>query len=91
MEYIIPEMKEHRLTIFENNIPKQISRPKGDENGQCRRLRNEEFYSIYHSPNIIRINKSRRLKWAVHVARLEEGSPLKEFGASLILEVFQRW
>ena len=46
--------------------------PKRDENGEWRRLHNEEFHSLYRSPNIIRVIKSRRLRWAGHVARMEE-------------------
>ena len=42
-------------------------------NGEWRRLHNEELHSLYRSPNIIRVIKSRRLKWAGHVARIEEG------------------
>ena len=46
--------------------------PKRDENGEWRRLRNEELHSLYRSPNIIRVIKSRRLRWAGYVARMEE-------------------
>ena len=38
-----------------------------------RRLHNEKLHSLYRSPNIVRVTKSRRLRWAGHVARLEEG------------------
>ena len=44
-----------------------------DENGEWRRLHNEELHSLYRSPNIARVIKSRRLRWADHVARMEEG------------------
>ena len=44
-----------------------------DENGEWRGLHNEELHSLYRSPNIIRVIKSRRLRWAGHVARMEEG------------------
>ena len=43
-----------------------------DENGEWRRLHNEEIHSLYRSPNIVRVIKSRRLRWAGHVARMEE-------------------
>ena len=43
-------------------------------NGEWRRLHNEELHSLYHSLNILKDFKSRRLKWAGHVARMEEGS-----------------
>ena len=47
--------------------------PKRDENGEWRRLHNEELHSLYRSPNVVRVIKSRRLRWAGHVARMEEG------------------
>ena len=47
--------------------------PKRDENGEWRRLHNEELQSLYRSPNIVRVIKSRRLSGAGHVARMEEG------------------
>ena len=47
--------------------------PKRDVNGEWRRLHNEELHSLYHSHNIIRVFKSRRLRWAGHVVRTEEG------------------
>ena len=59
-----------RLRVFENRILRRIFGPKRDENG---RLHNEELHSLYRSPNIVRAIKSRRLRWAGHVARMEEG------------------
>ena len=44
-----------------------------DENGEWRRLHNKELHSLYRSPNIVRVIKSRRFRWARHVARMEEG------------------
>jgi hypothetical protein len=52
---------------------RRIFGPKSDENGECRILHNEELHSLYRSPNIIRVIKSKRLRWAGHVARKEEG------------------
>ena len=43
------------------------------ESGEWRRLHNEELHSLYRSPNTVRVIKSRRLRWAGHVARMEEG------------------
>ena len=62
-------------TISRNSVVfiRRILGPKWDENGQWRRLHNEELHSFYRSPNILRVIKSRRLRWAGHVARMEEG------------------
>ena len=65
--------EECRLRVFENRILRRIFGPKRDENGEWRRLHNEELHSLYRSHNIIKVNKSRRLRWAGHVARIEEG------------------
>ena len=54
-----------------NRIPRRIFGPKRDENGEWRRLPNEELHSLYRSPNIVSVIKSRRLRWACHVARIE--------------------
>ena len=59
--------------IFENRILRRIFGPKRDENGKWKRLHNEELHSLYCSPNISWGIKSRRLRWAGHVARIEEG------------------
>ena len=48
-----------------------------DGNGEWRRLHNEELYCFYHSPNIVRVIKSRRLRWAGHVTRMECRSAFK--------------
>jgi hypothetical protein len=50
-------------------VLRTIYEPKSDEvTGEWRRLRNEELYALYILPNIIRVIKSRRIKWAGHVA-----------------------
>ena len=51
--------------------------PKKDVNGEWRRLYDEELHSSYRSPNTVRVIKSRRLRWAGHVARIESGSAFK--------------
>jgi hypothetical protein len=59
------------LSIFENRVLKRIFGPKRDEvTGEWRRLHNKELHAVYSSPNISRVIKSRRLRWAVHVARM---------------------
>jgi hypothetical protein len=54
-------------------VLRRIFGPKRDEvTGEWRRLHNKELYALYSSPNIIRVTKSRRLRWAGHVARMGE-------------------
>ena len=65
--------EESRLRVFENWILSRIFGPKRAENGEWRKLHNEELHSLYCSPNVVRVIKSRRLRWAGHVARMEEG------------------
>jgi hypothetical protein len=63
--------EEHRLKVFENRVLRRISAPKWDEvTGGWRKLHNEELRDLYSSPSIIRVMKSRRMRWAGHVARM---------------------
>jgi hypothetical protein len=62
--------EEHRLRIFENTVLRRIFGPKREEDGSWRKLHNDELHSLYFSPNIVRIIKSRRMSWAGHVARM---------------------
>jgi hypothetical protein len=56
-----------------NRVLRRIFGPKRDEmTGAWRRLHNEELHDLYSSPSIIRIIKSRRMRWADHVARMGE-------------------
>jgi hypothetical protein len=65
--------EECRLRVFENRVLRRIFGPKRDEvTREWRRLHNKEFYALYSSPNIIRVIKSRRLRWAGHVACMGE-------------------
>ena len=64
--------QEHRLRVFENRILRRIFGPKRDENWEWRRLHNEKLHSLYRLPNIAKVIKSRRLRWASDVARMEE-------------------
>jgi hypothetical protein len=65
--------EECRLTVFENEVLRRIFGPKKDEvTGEWRRLHNKELYALYSIPDIIRVIKSRRLRWAGHVARMGE-------------------
>ena len=58
---------------FENRILRRIIGPKRDENGERSRIHNVELHSLYLSPNIVRVMKAGRLRWAGHVAKMEEG------------------
>jgi hypothetical protein len=63
--------EEHRLRVFENRVLRGIFGPKTKEvTGDWRKLHNEELHNLYSSPSIIRMIKSRRMRWAVHVARM---------------------
>jgi len=65
--------EDPRLRVCENRVLK-IFGPKRDEViGEWRRLHNEELNDPYSSPNIVRVIKWRRMKWAVHVARTGRG------------------
>jgi hypothetical protein len=65
--------EEHKLRAFENRVLKRIFEPKRDRvRGGWRKLHNEELHNLYSSPSIIRIIKSRRIRWAGHVARMGE-------------------
>ncbi|KAJ4442522.1 hypothetical protein ANN_04109 [Periplaneta americana] len=64
---------EHRLRVFENKVLRKIFGAKRDEvTGEWRKLQNTELHALYSSPDIIRNLKSRRLRWAGHVARMGE-------------------
>jgi hypothetical protein len=63
--------EEYRLRVFENRVLRRIFGPKRDEvTGRWRKLHNKELRDLYSSPSIIRIMKSRRIRWAGHVARM---------------------
>jgi hypothetical protein len=65
--------EEHRLRVFEIRVLRRMFGPKRDEvTGEWRKFHNEELHIFYSSPNIIRQIKSRRMRWAEHVARMGE-------------------
>ena len=64
---------ERKLRVFENMVLRRIFGPRRDEvTGEWGRLHNEELNDMYTSTNIVREIKSRRLRWAGHVARVGE-------------------
>jgi hypothetical protein len=66
-------MEEHKLRVFENRVLRRIFRLNRDGvTGGWRKLHNEELDNLCSSPSIIRIIKSRRMRWARHVARMGE-------------------
>jgi hypothetical protein len=56
--------EEHNLRVFENRVLRD------EVTGECKRLHNEELNDLYSSPNIIQVIKSRKRRWAGHVARM---------------------
>jgi hypothetical protein len=65
--------EEHRLRVFENRVLRRIFGPKREEDGSWRKLHNDKIHSLYSSPNIVWVIKSRRMRWAGHLARMGEG------------------
>jgi hypothetical protein len=64
--------EEHRLRVFENRVLRRIFGPEREEDRSWRKLHNDELHSLYSSPNIVRVIKSRKMRWAGHVARIGE-------------------
>jgi hypothetical protein len=65
--------EEQRLRVFQNRVLRRIFGPKRDEvTRDWRKLHNEELNNVYYSPSIIRVIKTRRIRWAGHSARIGE-------------------
>jgi hypothetical protein len=65
--------EKRRLRVFENRVLRRIFGPRRDEvTREWRKLHNEELNDLYSLPNIVRVVKSRRMRWAGHVARMVE-------------------
>jgi len=65
--------EECGLKEFENRVLRRIFGPKKDKTGEWRKLHNEEINELYSSPSIVQVIKSRRMRWAGHVASMGEG------------------
>jgi len=65
--------EERRLRVFENRVLRKVFGPKRDDvTGEWRKLHNVELNDLYSLPSIVRVVKSRRMRWAGHVARMGE-------------------
>jgi hypothetical protein len=63
--------EEHRLRVFWNRMLRRILGPKrGELTGGWRKLHNEEIHDLYSSSSIVRVIKSRRMRWAVQITRM---------------------
>jgi hypothetical protein len=63
--------EKHKLRMIENGVLRRIFGPKRDGvTGGWRKLHNDELHNLYSSPSLIRIIKSRRMRWVGHVARM---------------------
>jgi hypothetical protein len=66
--------EERRLKVFENRVLRRLFGPKRDNiTGEWRKLQNHELNDLYSLPNSVWVVKSRRMRWAGHVARMGEG------------------
>jgi hypothetical protein len=65
--------EDHRPRVFENRVLRRKFGSKCEEDGSWRKLHNDELHRLYSLSNIIRVIKSRRLRWAGHVAHMGEG------------------
>jgi hypothetical protein len=73
--------EERKLRVFENRVLRKIFGPKRDEvTVEWRKIHNEALHDLYSSPNIVRVIKSRRMRWAGHVARNGRERRVQGFG-----------
>jgi len=78
--WLLTLREERRLRVFENRVLRRILGPKSDKvTGEWRKLHNEELSDLYSLRSIVRLVKSRRMRWAGHVARMGEGRVMDRF------------
>jgi hypothetical protein len=65
--------EEHTLRVFEKRVLRRIFGPKREEDGPWRKSHNDQLLVLYSSTNIVRVIKSRMMRWAGHVARMRKG------------------
>ena len=74
-------MEERRLRVFENRVLRGICGPeRGEGTGEWGKLHNGELNDLYCSPNIVRVIKSRKMRWVGNVALMGKGEVHKGFG-----------
>jgi hypothetical protein len=72
--------EEHRLRVFENRVLRRIFGAKrGEVTGVCKKLHNEELNNLCCLSNTVQVIKSRIMRWAGHIARMERGEAYSEF------------
>jgi hypothetical protein len=78
--------EERRLRVFENRVLRIFGPKRDEEIGEWRKLHIEGLHDLYCSPNIVRVIKQRRMRWAGHVARMGRGEVYTGFWWRTLIE-----